>query len=161
MSDYIDIRHVYPVGRLDYDSEGLMILTDDGEFNNSLSDPKHKKPKTYLAQVEGIATKEQAEKLSKGVMIEGRKTLPAVVKLIDEPKLWERSTPIRFRKLIPTSWLEISIVEGKNRQVRKMTAAVGLPCLRLVRIKIGEYSLGELEPGQYKISSKLQIPNSK
>ncbi len=144
-------KNLYPVGRLDLDSEGLMLLTDDGELNHYLSSPKNRRPKTYWAQVEGVPDESALIKLRKGIVIEGKKTLPAGVKMIAEPKnLWPRGKPIRYRKNIPTSWLEITLHEGRNRQVRKMTAAVGLPCLRLVRIRIGPLELGNLKPGQFR-----------
>jgi 23S rRNA pseudouridine2457 synthase len=149
LKDFIPIPRVYPVGRLDMDSEGLMLLTDDGLFNQWLSNPTGYQLKTYLVQVEGIPTEEQLRVLRKGVLIEGRKTLPVKAKIIDEPKLWPREKPIRFRKSVPTSWIEMSIREGMNRQVRKMTASVGLPCLRLVRVAIGPIMLGILKPGKF------------
>ena len=144
-------NNIYPVGRLDLDSEGLMLLTGDGELNHYLSSPKNKQPKTYWAQVEGIPDETSLAALRKGIMIEGKKTLPAKVKSIAEPQnLWPRPKPIRFRKYIPTSWLEITLHEGRNRQVRKMTAAVGLPCLRLIRISIGSLELKDLKPGKFR-----------
>jgi len=149
LKDYIPVKRIYPVGRLDSDSEGLMILTDDGRFNQWLTNPNNKQPKTYLAQVEGIPNDEQLEMLKKGVIIEGQRTLPAKVAVIDEPKLWERIKPIRFRKTVPTSWIEITVREGRNRQVRRMTAAVGLPCVRLVRTAIANILLGSLASGKY------------
>jgi len=151
LKDYIPIPNIYAVGRLDLDSEGLLLLTDDGKFNQAISSPKNKEPKTYLVQVEGLPDEKAIQALQKGVVIKGEKTLPAKAKIISEPKsLWPRIKPIRFRKNIPTSWLEITICEGRNRQVRKMTAAVGLPCLRLVRISIGPFKLGELQPGEFR-----------
>jgi len=155
LKDYIPFEEIYAVGRLDMDSEGLLLLTNDGAFNHLISDPAFKQPKTYWAQVEGIPSKEQISMLQKEMMIENYKTKPAAVKMLGrEPKLWDRSTPIRFRKSVPTSWLEITIHEGKNHQVRKMTAASGLPCLRLVRIQIGGLKLGELKPGEYRLIEK-------
>lgn len=150
LKDFIKVPGIYSVGRLDYDSEGLLLLTNDVAMNHRISNPKNKVEKTYWAQVEGLPTPEQLAKLKSGVLIEGYKTLPSKVRAIQEPKLWERSKPIRFRKSIPTSWLELTIREGKNRQVRKMTAAVGLPCLRLVRVAIGPLKLEGLLPGKYK-----------
>jgi len=151
LKDLVPFENIYPVGRLDLDSEGLMLLTDDGELNHYLSSPKNKQPKTYWAQVEGTPDERSLITLRKGIVIEGKKTLPAGVKMIDEPKnLWPRLKPIRFRKNIPTSWLEITLHEGRNRQVRKMTAAAGFPCLRLIRISIGSLELGELKPGQFR-----------
>ena len=158
LKDYIDIKGVYSVGRLDYDSEGLLLLTDDARLNHLLSEPKFKQPKTYWAQVEGKPDNEAMKKLATGVVIGGQRTLPAKVRrLPDEPKVWERSTPIRFRKNIPTAWLEITICEGRNRQARKMTAAVGHPCLRLIRVAIGPLKLGKLQPGQYEEISKPSL----
>jgi 23S rRNA pseudouridine2457 synthase len=144
-------KDVYPAGRLDYDSEGLVLLTNDGSLKHLLLEPKHAHPRTYLAQVERVPNAEAIERLKKGVVIEGKKTLPCEAKLLkEEPDLPPRSTPIRFRKNIPTSWVELTLREGRNRQVRKMTAAVGHPTLRLVRTKIGPYTLAGLIPGQSK-----------
>jgi 23S rRNA pseudouridine2457 synthase len=158
LKDYIDIKDVYAVGRLDYDSEGLLLLTDDARLNHQLSEPKFKQPKTYWAQVEGSPDDKALLKLEKGVFIGGRKTLSAKVRrLPDELKVWERLKPIRYRKSIPTAWLEITIGEGMNRQVRKMTAAVGHPCLRLIRVAIGPLKLGDLRPGQYKLIAKPSL----
>jgi 23S rRNA pseudouridine2457 synthase len=155
LKDYIDIKGVYSVGRLDYDSEGLLLLTDDARLNHQLSEPKFKQPKTYWAQVEGVPEAEAIKQLAAGVVIGGRRTLPAKVRrLPDELKVWERSTPIRYRKNIPTAWLEITISEGRNRQVRKMTAAAGHPCLRLIRVAIGPLKLGKLQPGQHELIAK-------
>ncbi len=154
LKDYIHVPGVYSVGRLDFDSEGLLLLTDDARLKHRLSEPKFKQPKTYWAQVEGVPDDPALEKLARGVVIGGRKTLPAKVRrLPDELEVWERSKPIRFRKTVPTAWLELTIVEGMNRQVRKMTAAVGHPCLRLIRVAIGPLKLGDLRPGQ-----SLEIP---
>ncbi len=144
-------KDVYPVGRLDYDSEGLVLLTNDNELKHRLLEPKFKTPKTYLAQVERIPDENALDKLRNGILIEGKRTLPAKVKLLkEEPALPPRSVPIRFRKNVPTAWLEITIYEGRNRQVRKMTAAVGHPTLRLVRIKIGKIEMKNLQQGEYK-----------
>jgi 23S rRNA pseudouridine2457 synthase len=151
-------NNVYPVGRLDYDSEGLLLLTDDNEIKHKLTDPKFKLPKTYLVQIERAPSEESLQRLREGVVIEGRKTRPAEVRLLDgEPNLPLRSVPIRFRKTVPTAWIELTIREGRNRQVRKMTAAVGHPTLRLVRIKIGNISMDALQPGQWKIIKKTGI----
>jgi len=149
LKDYIDMPGVYPVGRLDRDSEGLVLLTDDGAFQHEMADPGKKVWKKYLVQVEKVPDQEQLKKLRDGVVFAGKKTLPAKVKAIDPPCLWERPKPIRFRATISTSWLEISIREGRNRQVRRMTAAVGLPCLRLVRISIEKYSIEGIGTGQF------------
>jgi 23S rRNA pseudouridine2457 synthase len=151
LKNFVPINKVYPVGRLDFESEGLLFLTNDGLLNQRLSHPAQKAPKTYLVQVEGYPTDEQIMTLKKGVMIEGKRTIPAKVKRIEEPALWERTKPIRFRKTVPTSWLEVIVREGMNHQVRRMTASVGLPCLRLVRTAIGPIKLGNLEPGRYML----------
>lgn len=154
LKDFIHFKGVYSVGRLDMDTEGLLLLTDDGDINHWLASPKNRMYKTYWAQVEGIPTEEQIFELKHGVLLDGQRTLPAKVKAIEEPKIWERPKPIRFRKSVPTSWLEISIMEGKNRQVRRMTAAVKLSCLRLIRISFGPMKLGDLEPGRFKMVPK-------
>ncbi|MDC1312108.1 pseudouridine synthase [Burkholderiales bacterium] len=151
LSNYIKIKKVYPAGRLDLDSEGLLILTDDGQLQRRLSDPKFEKKKTYWAQVEGEPTESAITQLEQGVMIAKRMTRPATAKCINEPTLWERNPPIRHRREIPTSWIELGLTEGRNRQVRKMTAAVGYPTLRLIRHSIGELSIDGLEPGKWKI----------
>jgi 23S rRNA pseudouridine2457 synthase len=159
LKDYIPISHIYSVGRLDQDSEGLLLLTDDGDFNHYLSAPHHKQYKTYVVQVEGIPTGEILKQLREGVVIKGGKTLPAEVVALpnDLVDIWARPKPIRFRKSIPTSWLKIKIREGRNHQVKKMTAAVGLPCLRLIRTAIGPIQLGRLKPGEYSIIKKPAI----
>jgi 23S rRNA pseudouridine2457 synthase len=142
---------VYPLGRLDYDSEGLLLLSDEAGLNTRLLDPKNAHLRSYWAQVEGAATVEMLRPLSKGVLIQGKKTLPAQAKVIPEPDLPPRDPPIRSRQNIPTSWVEVSLHEGRNRQVRRMTAAVGLPTLRLVRARIGQFSLPpELAPGTWR-----------
>ncbi|THJ20521.1 MAG: pseudouridine synthase [Nitrospira sp. CG24E] len=151
LADYVAIPAVYAAGRLDLDSEGLMLLTSDGTLAHCITDPQHKLPKVYLAQVERIPNEEALEQLRKGVVLNGKKTRPAEVRLLpDDPQLPDRSTPIRFRKNVPTAWLEIILREGLNRQVRRMTAAVGHPTLRLVRIAIGSIELGVLQPGQWR-----------
>ncbi len=157
LKDFIPIKEIYAVGRLDYESEGLLFLTNDGYLNQKLTHPAQKAAKTYLVQVEGFPTDEQITELKKGVIIDEKMTLPAKVKRIEEPLLWERVKPIRFRKSVPTSWLEIIVREGMNHQVRRMTAAVGLPCLRLVRVAIGPISLGDLQPGRYEMINKPHL----
>ena len=142
---------VYAAGRLDYDSEGLLLLTDDGNLAHRLTDPRHKQPKTYWVQVEGVPTEEKLQALRDGVLLNDGPTLPARVELMQTaPTLWERDPPVRFRKTVPDSWLAITLREGRNRQVRRMTAAVGLPTLRLVRAVMGPYALDELQPGQWR-----------
>ena len=150
LSDYIAIPGVYPAGRLDMDSEGLMLLTDDGRLQARISDPKFKLPKTYLVQVEGAVTDEALAALRKGVMLKDGLTLPAETERIDDPGLWPRDPPIRVRLSIPDSWLKLNIREGRNRQVRRMTAAVGFPTLRLVRWSVGEWTVGELGLGEWR-----------
>lgn len=153
-------KNVYPVGRLDYDSEGLLILTDDGRLTDALLNPRHGHNRTYLAQVERIPSNEALETIARGVVVEGKKTLPAEVELLEqEPTLPERNPPIRFRKNVPTAWIQLSLREGRNRQVRKMTAAIGHPTLRLVRISIGALKLFELalEPGHWRVLNTDQV----
>ena len=149
LSDFITVPNVYPAGRLDRDSEGLMLLTDDGRLQARISDPKFKTRKTYLAHVEGVATEEQMEELRRGVMLKDGMTRPAEAELIDDPNLWERVPPIRVRKSVPDSWIKVTIAEGRNRQVRRMCAAVNLPCLRLVRWSVGRWTLDGLAPGEW------------
>lgn len=154
LAEYISIKDVYAAGRLDHDSEGLLLLTDDGKLQHKISDPKNKMKKTYWVQVDKEVTAEAIEELKKGVLLKDGKTKPAQAKIISEPEnLWSREPPVRFRKNIPTSWIELSISEGKNRQVRRMTAAVGFPTLRLIRYQIGEWTIGGLQPGEMKILS--------
>ncbi|MBI5021300.1 MAG: pseudouridine synthase [Ignavibacteriales bacterium] len=152
LSDYGPFpKDVYPVGRLDYDSEGLLLLTNDNLLKHQLIDPKNHRPRTYLVQVERTPSEESISKLREGLIIEKRKTYPAEVRLLDvEPDFPPRSVPIRFRKNVGTAWLEIVLREGRNRQVRKMTAAIGHPTLRLIRIKIGCLNLKDLKPGEFR-----------
>ncbi|MDY0082978.1 MAG: pseudouridine synthase [Ignavibacteriaceae bacterium] len=151
LSDFIPVKNIYAAGRLDYDSEGLVLLTDDGKLQHKILDPKHKLEKSYLVQVEGQIDQAAINKLKNGILLKDGLTKPAKVKIIDKPKINERNPPIRKRKNIPTSWIELKITEGKNRQVRRMTAAVGYPTLRLVRISIGQWNIDKLKPGEYKI----------
>lgn len=150
LKDLVDVPDVYPAGRLDRDSEGLLLLTNDGRLQARISNPRHKVVKTYWAQVEGEPSDEQLQRLRSGVTLKDGLTLPAQVRRLAEPELWPRDPPVRFRKNIPTAWLEIAIQEGRNRQVRRMTAAVGLPTLRLVRMSIGPWNLKDLPPGSWR-----------
>ncbi|MEY4704295.1 MAG: rRNA pseudouridylate synthase [Nitrospirota bacterium] len=158
LADYIDLPGVYAAGRLDLDSEGLLLLTSDGTLAHHITDPQHKLPKVYLVQVERIPNEEALEQLRKGVVLSGKKTRPAEVRLLPaDPQLPDRSVPIRFRKNVPTAWVEITLREGLNRQVRRMTAAVGHPTLRLVRVAIGPVLLGDLPSGQWRDLTSLEI----
>lgn len=150
LANFIDRPGVYPAGRLDLDSEGLLLLTDDGRLQARIADPRFKMPKTYLAQVEGDPADAALDPLRRGVRLKDGLTLPAEVKRIDEPDLWPRDPPVRYRKSVPDCWLRITIREGRNRQVRRMTAAVGLPTLRLVRWKIGDWILDGIAQGEWR-----------
>jgi 23S rRNA pseudouridine2457 synthase len=151
LKNYIRVKDIYPVGRLDHDSEGLLLLTDDGELQHRLSDPKFEHPRTYWAQVERIPGGHALQQLAAGVTIQGHRTQPAQVRLLPgEPALPLRHPPVRFRKNVPTAWMELILTEGRNRQVRRMTAAVGHPTLRLVRVAIGDLRLEGLVPGQWR-----------
>ncbi|MEW5681517.1 MAG: pseudouridine synthase [Pseudomonadota bacterium] len=150
LADYINVPDVYAAGRLDRDSEGLLLLTNCGKTQHLISDPKHKMAKTYWAQLEGDITDVALQQLCDGVMLNDGPTLPAIACRIDEPELWPRTPPVRYRTAIPTSWISLTITEGRNRQVRRMTAAVGFPTLRLVRVAIGPWQLADLAPGAYR-----------
>lgn len=149
LAQFIQDPSLRVAGRLDRDSEGLLLLTDDGVLNARITQPRQKQFKTYRVQVDGIPTEAALQALRQGVLLNDGMTLPAHAAQIDPPEIWPRTPPVRFRANLPTSWLEIRICEGRNRQVRRMTAAVGLPTLRLVRVQIGAYSLGALQPGQW------------
>lgn len=149
LSDFISVKGVYPAGRLDRDSEGLLLLTDDGQLQARIADPRFKLPKTYLVQVEGDPEEEALAQLRQGVRLKDGMTLPAEAQRIEAPDLWPRDPPIRVRQSIPDTWLQITLREGRNRQVRRMTAVVGLPTLRLVRWSIGDWTLAGIAPGQF------------
>ncbi|MGH1368792.1 MAG: pseudouridine synthase [Maritimibacter sp.] len=150
LSEYVDVPGVYPAGRLDRDSEGLVLLTDDGRLQARLSNPKHKVEKTYLVQVEGAPKDADLAPLRQGITLKDGVTRPAGARLIEAPELWPRTPPVRFRKSVPDTWIELTLSEGKNRQVRRMTAAIGFPTLRLVRWRIGDWSLDGLAPGTWR-----------
>lgn len=160
LADYIDVPGIYAAGRLDRDSEGLLLLTSDGQLQNRISHPDHKLVKTYWVQVDGAITQAAIAKLRKGVELKDGMTAPAKAKIISEPAgLWPRNPPVRFRAAIPTSWIELQISEGRNRQVRRMTAAVGFPTLRLIRYGIGPVTLDGLKPGEFEEIDSQQLWN--
>jgi 23S rRNA pseudouridine2457 synthase len=151
LGDYVDVPNVYPAGRLDYDSEGLILLTDDGRLQARISEPKARTRKTYWAQVEGTPSPEQLEELVNGVLLKDGPAKAVAASQIEEPAdLWDRDPPIRYRASIPDTWIEIVLTEGRNRQVRRMTAAVGLPTLRLIRYSVGDWTLDGLSPGEWR-----------
>ncbi len=149
LKDYIDSPDVYAAGRLDRDSEGLLVLTNDGKLQHKLANPEAKTSKTYWVQVEGVMDEKAMQSLRDGVELKDGMTLPAKVKPMDEPDVWERNPPVRFRQSIPTSWVSITITEGRNRQVRRMTAHVGYPTLRLIRYRVGSWTIDGIENGKY------------
>lgn len=150
LADYVPVPGVYAAGRLDFDSEGLVVLTDDGGLQHRLSDPRHKQPKVYFAQVEGVPSAAALASLRQGVDLRDGRSAPAGARVQDPPELWERTPPIRYRAAIPTTWLELTLHEGRNRQVRRMTAAVGHPTLRLIRWSVGPWTLAGLAPGSWR-----------
>lgn len=150
LADWIRVPEVYAAGRLDYDSEGLLLLTDNGALQHQIASPKAKMPKTYWVQVEGDVTDNALAQLERGVRLKDGHTAPAKARRLPQPQVWDRSPPVRYRATVPTSWLELTITEGRNRQVRRMTAAVGFPTLRLIRYRIGDWTLDGLAPGQYR-----------
>ena len=150
LAHLVDVSGVYPAGRLDKDSEGLLLLTDDGRLQARIAEPRYKMAKTYLVQVEGEAGNEALTKLARGVELKDGPTRPARAKRVDPPPVWARDPPVRYRKSVPDSWIALQITEGRNRQVRRMTAAVGLPTLRLIRWRIGDWSVDGLAPGSYR-----------
>ncbi len=160
LAEFIDVAGVYPAGRLDKDSEGLLVLTDDGKLQAEIASPAHETFKTYWAQVERVADEAALDQLRRGVRLKDGLTRPAKARLIDPPPVWERDPPIRERKAIPTSWIELQITEGRNRQVRRMTAAVGFPTLRLIRAQVGPWTLGELAVGSYVTLTVTPRPRS-
>lgn len=162
LKDVVPVPDVYPAGRLDRDSEGLVVLTDDGALTARIADPRHKMPKTYWVQVEGVPTGEALDRLRRGVTLNDGPTLPAGAEAMAEPAaLWPRDPPVRFRKAIPTSWLRLTLREGRNRQVRRMTAAVGFPTLRLIRWSVGDWTLDGLAPGDWRDVPLPAIPRSR
>ncbi len=157
LADFFTDPEIHPCGRLDMDSEGLLLLTADGALNARITHPRYKLPKTYWAQVDGDIGEDAVAQLQRGVMLNDGPTRPARAQRLDAPELWPRTPPVRYRAAIPTSWVELEISEGRNRQVRRMTAAVGFPTLRLVRVRIGDWSLQGLEPGDWR-EVNVRIP---
>jgi 23S rRNA pseudouridine2457 synthase len=161
LAEVVDRPRVYPAGRLDWDSEGLLLLTDDGRLAARLTDPRHREWKTYLVQVEGIPTAAALARLRAGLELSDGPTLPARARVVPEPDwLWPRDPPVRHRRTVPDAWLELAIREGRNRQVRRMTAAVGLPTLRLIRTAIGPHRLDGLAPGRYRVIDPVPTPRA-
>ena len=162
LADYLPVKDVYAAGRLDRDSEGLVVLTDDGQLQHRIADPGHKLAKTYWVQIEGIPDDAALERLRRGVELNDGMTRPAKVRRIDEPPgLWPRDPPIRFRKTVSDCWLEIALTEGRNRQVRRMTAAIGHPTLRLIRYAIGDWTLEALPPGKWREAAASSYPSKR
>lgn len=157
LADFVKMPDVYPAGRLDKDSEGLLLLTDDGKLQARIADPKFKLAKTYLVQIEGLPDEGALDRLRQGVVLKDGPTQPARVERIDAPALWERNPPVRFRKSVPDCWIALTISEGRNRQVRRMTAAIGHPTLRLVRWQIGDWTLEGLQPGEWR-EVRMPVP---
>ena len=157
LADYVKRPGFYPAGRLDFDSEGLVVLTDDGGLQHQISDPRHKMAKVYWVQVEGVPSDDAIRTLAEGVMLRDGRSAPAQAKRLSPPDVWERNPPIRYRAAIPTTWIEIVLREGRNRQVRRMTAAVGHPTLRLIRRAVGPWSLAELSPGEWCLADPATI----
>lgn len=160
LSDFVEVKGVYPAGRLDQDSEGLLLLTDDGKLQARISNPRFKQPKTYLAQVEGVPDETALAALRTGVMLKDGRTKPAKARIVPEPEwIWPRTPPIRVRKSIPDTWIELTVTEGRNRQIRRMTAAVGHPTLRLIRWSIGPWTLAGIQPGTWQNLPLHRMPD--
>ncbi|CAG19559.1 MULTISPECIES: pseudouridine synthase [Photobacterium] len=157
LADYISIKDIYPAGRLDKDSEGLLVLTNDGILQARLTQPQSKQPKTYWVQVEGAPSDDDLEQLRKGVTLKDGLTLPADIERMEQPVIWDRTPPIRERKNIPTTWLALTLREGRNRQVRRMTAHIGFPTLRLIRYKMADWTVDDLAPGEWR---EVTLPNT-
>ncbi|MDX1633019.1 MAG: pseudouridine synthase [Marinobacter sp.] len=159
LADFVDVSGVYPAGRLDYDSEGLVLLTDDGQLQHRIASPRHKLAKTYWVQVEGEISEDALQALRQGVDLKDGPTLPAQASAMPAPAVWPRHPPVRERQAIPTSWLQLTLTEGRNRQVRRMTAAVGYPTLRLIRYGIGDWTIDGLPPGETR-SQVIHLPRA-